>query len=153
MTNGTSLLSVLLGSDRKKMKIVWRWKLYKRPAWQVEFRAGGLHSYYRSQLMWISCTRKASGWSRSLQPPSPVDWAARTSGTADGASLTASLSPELTRSVPHCHSGHREAEFISRIRLAGRSRIVHWSVSRPTFPVPSPVPEAQLCSPNGWLPR
>lgn len=31
--------------------------------------------------------------------------------------LTASLSLEPTWSVPHCHSGHREAEFISRIRL------------------------------------
>lgn len=62
--------------------------------------------------------------------------------------LTASLSPEPTRSAPHGHSGHREAEFISRIRLAGGSRTVHWSVSRSTFPVPSSCPRGSDMQPK-----
>lgn len=133
--------------------------------------AGALRSHCTSQLTWIWCTRKTSGSTATSflvvnRPEEPIlvasfsiDSQAEIERRAPVAqqmaprSLSVSRAHSVRAMLPRCHSGHCEIEFISRIRLARRSRIVLWSVSPPTFPLSSPLPEAQSCSPYGWLLR
>lgn len=133
--------------------------------------AGALRSHCTSQLTWILCTRKASGStatpflvvnhpeepilvaSFSIDSQAEIERRALVAQQMAPRSLSVSRAHSDRTMLPRCHSGHCEIEFISRIRLARRSGIVLWSVSPPTFPLSSPLPEAQSCSPYGWLLR
>lgn len=133
--------------------------------------AGALRSHCTSQLTWILCTRKTSGStatsflvvnrpeetilvaSFSIDSQAEIERRAPVAQQMAPRSLSVSRAHSVRAMLPRCHSGHCEIEFISRIRLARRSRIVLWSVSPPTFPLSSPLPEAQSCSPYGWLLR
>lgn len=84
-----------------------------------------LESYF---LSWCELPIGGDLCSLFLHRFSSGNWVACTSGTADGTSQPVSRAHSLRSMLPRCHSGHCEAEFISRIRLAVGSRIVHWSV-------------------------
>lgn len=133
--------------------------------------AGALCSHCTSQLTWILCTRKASGptatsflvvnhpeepilvASFSIDSQAEIERRAPVAQQMAPRSLSVSRAHSVRAMLPRCHSGHCEIEFISKIRLARRSRIVLWSVSPPNISSIISSPKAQSCSPYGWLLR